>query len=150
MSWEIYEGYKNKHNLPDYGMLEHVFEISLENDKFCLREIRRQMVDKIKSQTEVLEDLIHPNSTVSAFRECLIFNDKQKTDIYDLYSRLMVLIRRSNILELRQEDHLDADFIREASETWPELQKDLLNIFENLKACWEEKESDNPVSNYFG
>jgi len=149
---EYYEELRTKHGLPAFKDMDIVFEISnLDDDHFYLRNIRRNIIEKLKAYIEILEDLIHPNSTVSAYHECKFFDDEQKRKIYDLYARLMSLSRRSSLLELDQQDKLDAEFISEAYQTWPALKSSLENIMRKLESCWSEEEiSDTSVSSYFG
>jgi hypothetical protein len=147
---EMYEKLRAKHDLPGYDELNHVFEIeSIEPGSFLVREIRRNIIEIMKEYLEILEDLIHPNSTVSAFHECKFFDDNKKS-VYDLYGRLMTRFRESNVLDLQQDDKLDAKFIREMLKEWPVLRKDLLNILTRLQRCWIEEEMADKGASYFG
>jgi len=148
----MYEDLQKLHGLPKFEDLDYIFEISaIEEDDFYLRNIRRHIIERLKVYIEILEDLIHPNSTVSAYHECKFFDDEQKRKIYDLYGRLMSLVRSSNLLDLQQKPELDAGFIKDTHKSWPSLVDDMVKILKKLQACWSEEEiSDKSVSSYFG
>lgn len=145
-----YSELKKKYELPEFNMIHSTFEISLEETSFMLREIRRQMVDKIKHSIEILEEIIHPNSTVSAHHECRFFSDDEKKEVYDLYAKLMGVVRTSNILDLQQEEELDANFIKEVAVGWPSMQSELVGVMHKLKNCWGVQEVADVDAGYFG
>jgi hypothetical protein len=147
-----YNTLKEKYNLPDFNELDHVFEVSLiDNENFILRETRKMIIGKIKSFTDILEDIIHPNSTVSAYHECRFFSEDEKKQLYDLYGKLMGVIRTSNMLEVDSSDELEARFINDSFNAWPIMKKDLVVIMKKLRDCWSEEEiADTDTSSYFG
>jgi hypothetical protein len=147
-----YAAIQKKFSLPDFESLDKLFEVStLEADKFFLRAARRHIVEKFHFYIEILEELIHPNGTVSAYHECKFFDDEQKKSIYDLYSRLMVYVRKSNLLDLKLDDKQDAQFINEAYKAWPQLSADLVKVIEKIKDCWSEEEAvDSSAESYMG
>ena len=143
---------KSKYNLPVFNEIDHVFEISIiDNEHFLLREIRKIIIAKIKSFTDILEDIIHPNSTVSAYHECRFFSEDEKKQLYDLYGKLMGVIRTSNMLEVDSSDELEARFINDSFNAWPIMKKDLAVIMKKLRDCWSAEEiADTGTSRYFG
>jgi hypothetical protein len=143
---------KSKYNLPVFNEIDHVFEISIiDNEHFLLREIRKIIIAKIKSFTDILEDIIHPNSTVSAYHECRFFSEDEKVKLYDLYGKLMGVIRTSNMLEVDSSDELEAKFIQNSFNAWPLMKKELVVIMKKLRDCWSEEEiADTDTSSYFG
>jgi len=149
---EEYKKLRSRHQLPKYDELDHVFEISaITSHSFLLREIRRHIVERLRNNAEILEDIIHPNSTVSAFHECRFFNEQEKKGLYDLYAKIMKHIRRSNLLDVKLDEDLDAQFINDISGSWPELQSGLHDILEKLHFTWSEEEiGETPVTSYFG
>lgn len=149
---ESYKQLKAKYGLPDFDVLDNVFEIyDLDNDMYTLRKIRRQMIEKIKGHVEILEELIHPNSTVSSYHEYKFLDESNKKKIYDQYSRLMSLTRTSQRLDLECNEEKDAVFIKELHEAWPGLRAALIELIAKLNKCWTEEEiSDRSLSNYLG
>jgi hypothetical protein len=147
---ERYDKLKAQHSLPDYSKLNSIFEIeSIESETFLLRAIRRHIIEIVKVYIEIIEDIIHPNSTVSAFHECKFF-DEDKKSVYDVYGKLMTRLRRSNVLDITQDDRKDADFIKEVYADWPSIKADLLSILTRLERCWVEEEMTDKSVSYFG
>jgi hypothetical protein len=147
---EQYERIRQLHGLPDYSKINSVFEIeSIETDTFLLRSIRRHIIEIVKVYIEILEDIIHPNSTVSAFHECKFFDEDKKT-VYDIYGKLMSRLRSSNILDIMQDDKKDALFINDMYADWPSIKADLLSILTRLERCWVEEEMTDKTVSYFG
>jgi len=149
---ENYEKIKKRYNLPDFDALDNVFEISaIENKKFLLREIRKLIINKVKANVEILEELIHPNSTISAYHECKFLSDIDKKRLYDLYAKLLKIIRKSNIRDLSTRDELEAVFINDIFKSWPDIKKELLSVLTKLRDCWSKEEiADADTSSYFG
>jgi len=149
---ESYGKLKGTYDLPDFSVLDNSFEIyDLEESRYILRKIRRHMVEKLKNHVEILEDLIHPNSTVSAYHEYKFLDDRSKKIIYDLYSKLMSLTRVSQRLDLESDDKKDAEYIKELLIQWQVLKKDLLELIIKLNKSWTEEEiTDKSVSSYLG
>jgi hypothetical protein len=145
-----YETLREKFTLPAFDDLNHLFEVEmLESVSFPLRDMRRHIIEIVKLHLEILEDLIHPNSTVSAFHECKFF-DSDKGIVYDLYAKLMTRLRESNVLDLEQDDKKDAAFIKDMHKEWPVLKKDLLTILTRLQKCWTQEEVAEKTASYFG
>ena len=147
-----YNELRQKYDLPEFEALDFAFEISkVEEENYYIRDIRRHIIEKIRIFVDILEDLIHPNSTVSSYHECKFFDDQEKKTIYDLYGRLMVYIRKSNLLDLEEDDANDAEFIRDIFSSWDGIKKDLRNIIVKLHDCWSKEEiSDKTISSYLG
>ncbi len=149
---EGYDRLKKRHSLPDYDAVDDLFEISsIESHRFLLRDIRRQMISKVKANTEILEELIHPNSTISSYHEFKFFNDDEKKGLYDLYAKLMECIRRSNILDIESSDEAEAGFIKDVYSKWQGLREKLSVIMMKLRDSWSKEEiADTDTSSYFG
>lgn len=149
---EEYESLSKKYSLPAYGELNHLFEISgLEEKEFLLREIRRHISDKLKSYTDILEDLIHPNSTVSAYHELKFISEEDKGLLFDMYAKLMKRIRASTLLDLKHEDEEDAAYINDIHSEWPEIQQKLVMLMTKLRDSWSKEEiADSSLSSYLG
>ncbi len=149
---DIYEKLKKRNSLPEYQRLDELFEISaIESHSFLLREIRRQIIGRIKANAEILEELIHPNSTISSYHEFKFFNDDEKKGLYDLYAKLMESIRKSNILDIESSEKDEAGFINEIYSSWPGLRDRLTAIMKKLRDSWGVEEiAETDTSSYFG
>ena len=149
---KVYDLLRQKHNLSEYEQIDKIFEISsIESPEFLLRKIRRKIIEKLRAYIDVLEDLIHPNATVSALHECNYFNEQEKKKISDIYSRLMSYVRLSDILDIQLDEAKDAEFIKKILSDWESTKHDLISIFKTLQSSWTEKEvADKSILAYFG
>jgi len=147
-----YADLRKEHDLPEFEALDKVFEVSsLSLHGFPLKEIRRHVAEKLSTNAEILEDIIHPNSTVSAYHECKFFTDEDKRELYDLYARLMRHIRQSNVLDVGGDDKGDALFIRTVHDEWPGMKEALHKILSRMRDSWNSEEIiDKSMSSYFG
>ncbi len=141
----------DKLSLPDFGLVDRLFEInSIEPTGFPLRDIRRHIADKIKGFAEILEEVLHPNSTVSAYHEYKFFGEDEKAAVAGIYAKLMQHLRDSSVLDLLADDGKDAEYIRRVAGEWPALRDQLLPILTRLRDCWSKEDAEAPASTYFG
>jgi len=147
-----YKELQKDHELPDFHGLDQAFEISsISLQGFPLKAIRRHVAEKLQSNAEILEDIIHPNSTVSAYHECKFFSDDDKRELYDLYARLMRHIRQSHVLDVNPDDNADAKYISLVYGEWGQMKAVLNKILARMRDSWSSEEMiDKSVSNYFG
>jgi len=150
---ELKKLYANSnHELPEFEKLNFAFEISdIETKYFLLRDIRRHMVEKLKNNIDILENIIHPTSSISAYHEYKFFDDEEKVKVYELYARMMGFVRDSNILDISVDEKKDADFINDVMNSWPDMKNELTHTFSKLRDCWTKDEiSEAQVTSYFG
>lgn len=142
---------RKRFGLPDYSAIDNVFEFHDLKEPYLLRKMRRHIVDRIKEYLEVLEDLIHPNSSVSAYHEYKILDETSKKALYEIYSKLMSHLRVSQRLDFQLSDKQDAQFICQINSSWPEISAGLAQLFSKLGNAWTEEEiSDMSLANYLG
>jgi len=147
-----YKKFQTHHDLPEFKVLDQEFEVtSISVHEYPLKEIRRHIAEKLSTNAEILEDIIHPNSTISAYHECKFFNEDEKRELYDLYARLMAHIRSSNVLDVKSTDEKDAQYITQVFNDWQNLKSKLHTILVKMKDSWSADEIiDKSMSSYFG
>ena len=122
---EKYDKLKAKYNLPDFDSMNSDFEISsLEDGEFLLREVRRKIFDKLDKFSKVLESILQPEAVISDMQECHAFNEKQKTQIYNMFKKLMYFKHLSTETAIEETDELSAVFISAAFDEWQNMKKD--------------------------
>jgi hypothetical protein len=141
-----------KHKLPKFDAIDKIFEIgSIDKEDYLLKEIRRRMADKIDHYIEMLEGVINPETTLSGLHECKFFNDDEKTELFELYRKLMAHIRQCDILNLDSSDEDEAAFIRDLFKDWSNLESQLRAVIIKLKKAWVDEEvSKKDIIGYFG
>lgn len=135
---------KKKHRLPEFREIDFEFEISdLEETSFLLRAVIRRMVEKIDFYTTMLEEVLQPDtSNLYAMHEMRYFDDKEKKQMYELYTKLMSLNRMSIEISLGWNEKNEAEFVSDAFVEWKNLREELLKFARKMRASWKTEEAD--------
>jgi len=140
-----------KHKLPGFESLDQDFEIStIEFYDFLLREIRRKMTEKIEIFIKVLDGVLQPEAVICDMQECHVFNDDEKSKVYEVYKKLMYYNRLSFETAIDEDDKKSAFFIQSFFDDWRNLKKELSEILSKMKDSWEKESSIHEVLNYLG
>ena len=134
-----YSELRKKHRLPDFRELDLEFELSdMEDTKFILRNIIRQMAEKLEFYTKMLEEILQPDaSNLYIMHEMRSFNEAEKNRMYELYRKLMHLNRNSIEVSLLQDENAQAQFINSAFEEWNGLKQQLVSYVKIMKEAWK-------------
>ncbi len=134
---EQYQKLAKKNKLPSYDSLNNEFEItSIEETNFLLREIRRKITEKIELYVKVLDGLLHPESDLCGLLECRVFSDKDKSEMFALYKKLMFLDRLSIESAIDEDDKKSSEFINQVVKQWSDIKKNFLPIIKKMKESW--------------
>ena len=138
-----YSELKKKYKLPDFKDIDFELEISdLEETNFLIRAIVRRIAEKLDFYTTILEEILQPDtSNLYAMHETRFFDEEEKKQMYDLYSKLMSFNRQSIEISLVHNEKDDAYFINNFLNEWKELKKELLGFASKMKDSWK-KEAD--------
>ncbi|MBW2973418.1 hypothetical protein KY346_03425 [Candidatus Woesearchaeota archaeon] len=149
-----YELLKKKYALPDFDVLDKEFEIStIEVDGgFLLREIKKKIKERLAHACEIITKMIQPETTsLSDLYEYRCFDDDAKKKIFEVFTKIMHLLRKVQETELILEATEDAKIIKEASDKWPDIRKQMIPFVKELEVCWEQMpESDQELKEYLG
>ncbi|MBI2208181.1 hypothetical protein HYU50_01680 [Candidatus Woesearchaeota archaeon] len=147
-----YSKLANKYKLPDFKGLDLEFEINeLESTSFVLRNILRKVAEKIEFYTDLINDLLQPDTaSLSGMHETRFFMDEEKSSIYDLFKKLMKSYRNIIMLILEQDEKKQAEFLNSFYREWAEIKKQLLAYLEKMKDSWDRETSIEQDLGYFG
>ena len=139
-----YSELKKKLNLPDFKEIDLEFEISdLEETNFLLRNIIRRMEEKLDFYSTMLEELLQPDtSNLYAMHETRYFDDDEKKQMYELYTKLMSFNRQSIEVSLTHNEKDEADFVNNLFNNWKILRQELLVFVKKIKDSWKTEEAD--------
>ncbi len=148
---ELYNKLKENHALPDFNVLDAEFEISaIEDEVFLLREIRKCVAEKIESSIKFLDGLFHPDPGFASYREAELFNNADREAMISIYRRLMFFKRNNTELTFDDSDELNAKFLNDFMNEWPEIKSSILVFVKRLKDSWKEEISKKEVVGYLG
>jgi len=142
------EELRKKHDLPGYDELAKEFEIdSIEKTDFLLREIRKKAHNRIKYFCGLLEEVLQPDTNISAIYESRVFGEKEKKDVFDAYRKFMALNREGEEAAINSDD---AAFIKKVYKEIGVLKADLLPIIAKMREAWQKDTPDDEKLGYFG
>ena len=134
-----YNELRKKFKLPEFKDLDNEFEISdLEETNFLLKAIIRRIAERFDFYTTMLEEVLQPDtSNLYAMHETRFFDENEKKQMYDLYSRLMNFNRQSIEVTLENNEKNAVDFINSIFNEWNGLKQELLGVINKMKSSWK-------------
>ena len=149
---EEYTKLQKKYNLPGYNEMDKEFEISsIDKPSFLLKKILEKMQEQIAKNLHVLEEILQPDgASLSALYEFKAFNDHEKKEIFDVYKKLMIIMRQLSILILENDETKQARFISDFYKDWKNVKAKLIVFFNKLKESWEHDARIDEKLNYMG
>ena len=145
-----YEELRKKHKLPKFEGLEE-FQISeIEDAKFLLSEIRVKIVEKLQDSQEFLSDILNPDTNLTNMYESKVFDNEEKKEVFDIFKRLMFWKRASLAASINNDDHANAQFIKDFTSEWPSLKPKLVEMVDRVKDSWETELEQTEKLGYFG
>ena len=148
-----YLKFQKQYSLPSFQDLNEDFDIEKvaehETD-FLLREIRKQIMDKIIAYLRFVEMLLNPSNAPMFFLSLIKgLNSQDKRILERMYEKLGTL--EINVIELdaKYDEKDEAKFIKNVSEEWKDISKEMIKLTEVLKRNWSQKSGKNH-RDYFG
>jgi len=146
-----YEIARKKHKLPKYEEINDDFEIEKLCDKetdFLIRNIRREMLEKMANYMRFLEALMNPSNAPFLFMA--LGNqvaEKEKKIIGDLYSKFGKYFIKSVELDNESSEKQEVELILEICKEWKEIKKDFKELAATFNASFERKK-EKKAKNY--
>ena len=146
-----YADLARKYSLPSFEELDAEFELSLiEHEARLMANIRKHVADKVSELSEMIENIVQPDSDVAGIYESRTFSDSEKSKIFDIFKELRMLLRASHQAMLRNTEKNDAEFVKRVWADWKKLKEKLLPIIEKLENSWKEPTAKEEKLGYFG
>ena len=146
-----YNELKEKYSLPDFGEINPIFSIyKIENEDFLLKQIRKKIIGKTISMSEILENFLHPDTILSDIYECKVFSDSERDRIFKLYKKLKILEKESIELSLEPDEKMEAEFIKNVWNSWDDIKQEMLFFIRKVKEFWKNELPKSKIEGYFG
>ncbi|MBU3941569.1 MAG: hypothetical protein KKF74_01520 [Nanoarchaeota archaeon] len=146
-----YNELKDKYSLPDFDEINPIFSIyKIENEDFLLKQIRKKIIGKTTSMSEILENFLHPDTTLSDIYECKVFSDLERDRIFKLYKNLKILEKESIELSLEPDEKTEAEFIKNVWNSWDNIKQEMLFFIRKVKEFWKSELPKSKIEGYFG
>jgi hypothetical protein len=138
---EIYSKYSSKYGFPEFEKVQKFLELScLDDNGLLLIHIKKNLSDKISSYIDILDPIVHPDSSANSIYENNFFSEDEKNRIFNLFRKLMVLDKEAGISSLDESDEANAKFIKKFFDTYPEIKRELEKILNKEKESWQKEE----------
>ena len=126
-------------DLPEFLEIDEEFELSdLEETRFLLRAIIRRIAEKLDFCSKMIEEILQPDtSNLYAMHETRFFDEAEKKQMYETYTKLMNFSRHSIEASLDNNAKAHADFIIRVSNEWKQVKQELLEYAGKMRACWK-------------
>ena len=147
-----YNELKKKYKLPEFKEIDFELELSdLEPTNFLSRAIIRRIAEKLDFYTTMLEEVLQPDaSNFYAMRENRFFDEDEKKQMFDFYSRLMIFSRRSVEISLENDIEEEAEFVNNFYKEWHEMKKELVRYIKKMKDSWQSETDVKEDVGYLG
>ena len=148
-----YKKVQEKYNLPDFVELNKDFNIERIADTqtyFLVREVRKFMADRFSNYLRFIEALLNPvNAPMFVFSIVKSINNEEKKKLTEIYKNLAQIEIEIIDLDIQFVEEKEAEFIKEAYNSWQKIKKDMLEIIKVIKKNWDNKDEVNGKQ-YFG
>lgn len=146
-----YEPLMKKYSLPKLEELDREFDIGkIEAEDFILKEIRKKIAERFNSFRELLGEILQPEEHIATLHESKYFEEGDRTKIFDVYKKIMLVSREASELSVKNDEKEDAEFIKRIFGKMPSIKAELLPIASKLKRSWEFDEEASEKLGYFG
>lgn len=150
---EDYGEFRDRYKLPEFRKLNEDFDVekvAQHETDFVIREIRRQMMEKIIAYLRFTEMLLNPsNAPIFFFAAIKGLTSSDKKLLEKVYEKLGEYEIEVVALDSRYDEKREAEFIKRLSSEWEEIGEDMIELAEILKKNWKQK-SGNYDRGYCG
>ena len=113
------------------------------------RMVCSRIVELFMSWAGYLHSLVMPNpGSMINVSESQMFPDKEKEDIMQLISKIMVLASRNSMVSLTKDKKNDAKFIDDSVALWKEINPKLQQIIRHVNEGWDEQSQAKKPEKY--
>jgi len=148
---EIYAEHQKLRDLPALEKLDELFGVGdLDEYSNLLKRIRLRIAEHIEEFAKFIEEKITPDNNIRNIFEYKAFDEKKKDELFDIYKKLMFLLRWSTELDLLLDEEKDAEFIKDVTDKWPSLKDKLHKLLTLVKDSWKKENNIKEHVGYMG
>jgi len=146
-----YEILRKKYNLPNFDKINDDFEIEKLAEKetdFLIRNVRREILEKIANYMKFLEALLNPTNAPLLFMVLTNqITEKEKKIVNELYTKFGKYLIKSTLLDNDSNEKKEAELILEIYKEWREIKKQFKELIEVFDSSFEKKK-EKKIKNY--
>lgn len=137
---------KLKENLKN--VQEILREYHVPEDASHVKIVLEKMQERLEYYIKILIQILQPEEFHS-LHECTVFDDSEKTKIFDMYKNMMILHREIIKSEIRNEDKDMVATINYAHSELKKIKPEMINIIHKMQDSWRRTGTNGRVR-YFG
>jgi hypothetical protein len=141
-----------KYKLPPFEVLDAELDLSAcESETNPLHDVRERIADKVDFWLKLLDSVLSPDPahTASSY-ESRFFTETERTAVFVLYKRLMIIDRTIVEAAIVSDEKTDAAAIRDVWNEWNDVKKEVLAVARKMKASWGKTEKREEELGYMG
>ncbi len=137
---------KLKENLKN--VQEILREYHVPEDASHVKIVLEKMQERLEYYIKILIQILQPEEFHS-LHECTVFDDSEKTKIFDMYKNMMILHREIIKSEIRNEDKDMVATINYAHSELKKFKPEMIRIIHKMQESWKRTGTNGRVR-YFG
>ena len=147
-----YLAIQKKYSLPSLDNVENDFGyIDFDSERFMLSSVRRKMSDKIDAFAIGIANIFEGETNLTNLYESKVLDEDKKTELFNIYRKLMKHSRQANILSLYYDEKEEAEFVKDFYKEWQTIKKEIKKYFVMLRDSWNENHDlPEDIQNYLG
>ncbi len=148
---KFYEEYAKRYSLPPFDDVDKELEISTsDGDKFILRLIRNKIKNRVDNHASMIEDMLNPDTSISLLHECTYITETRKKKMFNLYQKLMYMVRTAEYLDIEKSAEQDARYISMYFKHLAKINTEMKDVASLRMKTWKKKISPYVAEEYFG
>ena len=137
--------------LPSFDTLNSEFEIdTIEHTSFLIREIVRRMQSSLEEVMKIIEELLHPESSLSSMIEAEALSDEQRKAVLSLYRALGSRYKQGLIVLVNHDEQAMATYIAQIVQQWSDVRTQVAQLLSTVKQQWDKEQTEEEDNGYFG
>ncbi|MCA9477758.1 MAG: hypothetical protein KC535_01270 [Nanoarchaeota archaeon] len=141
----------NRYQLPSLDNWHEELGPFDTEDKGLLLTLIEKLTDKSNKFTTFLEEMLHPDSSITSMQEASVFSNEEREALFALFKRLTFFQRKSLLIQLSSSEGEKAQYLKEFLSSFQSCKNELKQHIEKALSVWSAKEiNTSSFEGYFG
>jgi hypothetical protein len=145
------EELKKKLKLSNFDEYNSLFELSsIKDEEFALREARRKVVSRFDYLMSILNNFLHPDSTIIELNDADSLNDGDREEVLDLLRQASIIFKKHQMLEIASDDKREQAFLTESFNLYKSIYPRVIRMIGKTMKQIISKDPGKESMNYLG
>jgi hypothetical protein len=127
---------------------ELIREYNVPEENLYIKTILEKMQERLEYYIKIIIQLLQPEEFYS-LQECTVFDDSDKTKLFDMYKNMMILHREIIKSEIKNDEKDNIATINYAHSELKKLKSEMITIVDKMQDSWK-RPGTNGKLRYFG